>query len=82
MKRLLVMLLASFFLVGIVFAADYTNIGYIDVQKVFTGYKETEKAQKDLEKEEETFKKESGAGIPGKTAIVLDDHFRRVAGRL
>lgn len=35
-----------------------SNIGVIDVQKVFRGYKETAKAQEQLSKEEAAFKKE------------------------
>jgi outer membrane protein len=43
---------------GISAAANFTTIGYIEVQKVFKEYKETSKSQGELAKQEETFKKE------------------------
>jgi outer membrane protein len=46
------------FIAGVSQAANFTSIGTIDVQKVFKGYKETSKAQADLAKQEESFKKE------------------------
>ncbi len=58
MKKLVVIALAIAFIAGVASAATFQNIGYIDVQKVFREYKETESAQKDLAKEEESFKKE------------------------
>ncbi|MFH1361710.1 MAG: OmpH family outer membrane protein [bacterium] len=58
MKKLLVFVLACFVLTGIAQAANFSSIGYIEVQKVFKEYKETEKAQKELAKQEEEFKKE------------------------
>lgn len=58
MKKLVAVILAIAFLGGVALAADYSNIGYIDVQKVFTEYKETKKAQDELQKEEASFKKE------------------------
>ena len=58
MKKLLVSIIALTFLVGISQAANFTSIGFIDVQKVFKEYKETSKAQGELAKQEESFKKE------------------------
>ncbi len=58
MKKLLVLVFALIFVAGMVQASNFASIGYIDVQKVFTDFKETAKAQKDLEKQEEDFKKE------------------------
>jgi outer membrane protein len=58
MKKLLVLILAISVLAGVALAADFSNIGFIDVQKVFRDYKETSKAQAELGKKEETFKKE------------------------
>ena len=40
------------------FSAGLSSIGFIDVQKVFKGYSETEKAQTQISKEEEDFKKD------------------------
>lgn len=57
MKKLLLIALAAVFFAGVSHAA-MDNVGYIDVQKVFKEYKETDKAQKDLSKDEESFKKE------------------------
>ena len=59
MKKLILLALTLVFVAaGVAQAANFTNIGYIDVQKVFKEYKETDKAQKELEKKEEEFKKE------------------------
>jgi len=61
MKKVFVsVVLASFvFMVfGAAAAHAATNIGYIDVQKVFKGYSETAKAQDQVSKQEEDFKKE------------------------
>lgn len=61
MKKVLVASILFAFIVSVssvAFAASSANIGYIEVQKVFSSYKETEKAQKDLEKQEAGFKKE------------------------
>lgn len=58
MKKAFILIVAVVFLSGIACAANFVNIGFIDVQKVFSEYKETGKAQKELEKEEEAFKKE------------------------
>lgn len=58
MKKFIVGLIAVALLAGVSGAANYTNIGYIDVQKVFKEYKETTKAQGELSKQEESFKKE------------------------
>ncbi|MFH1576324.1 MAG: OmpH family outer membrane protein [Candidatus Margulisiibacteriota bacterium] len=58
MKRLIAIVLTLAFFGGVALAADFTNIGFIDVQKVFREYKSTEKAQEELGKQEEAFKKE------------------------
>ena len=58
MKRLIAVVLTLAFFAGVASAANYTNIGFIDVQKVFREYKATEKAQEELSKQEESFKKE------------------------
>jgi outer membrane protein len=58
MKRLMAIALVLAFLGSVASAVGYTSIGFIDVQKVFREYKETEKAQEELGKEEESFKKE------------------------
>lgn len=62
MKKVIAGVIAVAF-IGMVFlgtarAASVMSIGYIDVQKVFAGYKETSKAQEQLKKEEEEFKKD------------------------
>ncbi len=57
MKKIVSILLALAFFGGVAFAADFSNIGFVDMQQVFRGYKETEKAQEQLRKEEESFKK-------------------------
>ncbi|NQT29472.1 MAG: OmpH family outer membrane protein [Candidatus Saganbacteria bacterium] len=57
MKKFVVILLIMAFISGVAAMASAASIGYIDVQKVFREYKATEKAQKDLAKEEEAFKK-------------------------
>lgn len=62
MKKLLVTIFALVFIGAcIAHAASFTNIGVIDVQKVFKEYKATEKAQAELSKQEESFKKEFDA---------------------
>lgn len=58
MKKLVTLLLTLVFLGSVASAVGFTNIGMIDVQKVFREYKETSKAQEELSKQEETFKKE------------------------
>ncbi len=58
MKKVLIGFVAVMFLAGLAHAANYTSIGFIDVQKVFKEYKETSKAQTQLSKEEESFKKD------------------------
>lgn len=58
MKKALIIMVALAFFVSISHAANYTSIGFIDVQKVFKEYKETSKAQGELSKQEESFKKE------------------------
>jgi outer membrane protein len=54
------LVLASFFVfvMGATFAHAASNIGFIDVQKVFKGYKSTSAAQEKVSKQEEEFKKE------------------------
>jgi len=49
------------FVFGSTVAHAATNIGYIDVQKVFKGYEQTSKAQEQVAKEEEAFKKDFDA---------------------
>jgi outer membrane protein len=56
MKKLFAILIVLSFIGSLAQAASST--GFIDVQKVFKGYKETVKAQDQLAKEEEAFKKE------------------------
>jgi outer membrane protein len=57
MKRIWKVLAASLVMVGILSSlAAAANIGFIDVQKVFNGYKETSKAQEELSKKEKDFK--------------------------
>lgn len=58
MKKFLIALIAIAFAAGISHAANFTSIGFIDVQKVFKEYKETSKAQGELSKQEESFKKD------------------------
>jgi len=58
MKKLLITAIVLAFIAGISHAANFTSIGFIDVQKVFKEYKETAKAQGELAKQEESFKKE------------------------
>ncbi|MCU0640972.1 MAG: OmpH family outer membrane protein [Candidatus Margulisbacteria bacterium] len=57
MRKILVALLAIAFIAGVSQAANFNSIGFIDVQKVFKDYKETSKAQSELGKKEESFKK-------------------------
>lgn len=58
MKKLIAILLSLFFIGGLAYAANFSSIGFIDVQKVFREYKSTKSAQEDLSKQEESFKKE------------------------
>ncbi len=58
MKKILIAIVAVAFFAGLSHAANFTSIGFIDVQKVFKEYKETNKAQTELSKQEESFKKE------------------------
>lgn len=58
MKKLIAVVVLLGFLATVSFAQNLTGIGLIDVQKVFKGYRETEKSQKELSKQEESFKKE------------------------
>jgi outer membrane protein len=58
MKKLVALVLALAFFGSAASAVSFTNIGLIDVQKVFREYKETNKAQDELSKQEEAFKKE------------------------
>lgn len=58
MKKLFAVLISISILTGVACAASFSSIGYIDVQKVFTDFKETDSAQKELEKQEESFKKD------------------------
>jgi outer membrane protein len=58
MRKLIALALTLAFLGSVVSAATFTNIGYIDVQKVFREYGETAKAQEELSKQEEAFKKD------------------------
>ncbi|MDD4179686.1 MAG: OmpH family outer membrane protein [Candidatus Margulisbacteria bacterium] len=58
MKKLLIIAVVLAFAAHLAYGASFSNIGFIDVQKVFKEYKETEKAQADLAKQEESFKKE------------------------
>jgi Skp family chaperone for outer membrane proteins len=54
----LVIVSFAMFVLGGTFAHAATNIGFIEVQKVFKGYKETAKAQEQVSKQEEEFKKD------------------------
>jgi len=57
-KKLAVILLAVFFAANYAAAQTATSsTGFIDVQKIFKEYKDTVSAQKQLSKEEESFKK-------------------------
>lgn len=58
MKKLIVAIVVLAFIAGVSHAANFTSIGFIDVQKVFKEFKETGKAQADLAKQEEGFKKD------------------------
>ena len=58
MKQFLTMVALLGLLGGIAQAADFSSIGYIEVQKVFKDFKATAKAQEELSKREEAFKKE------------------------
>ena len=56
-KIIVSLVLCLFALSTLASAVDLSSIGYIEVQKVFSEYKETSKAQKELAKKEEAFKK-------------------------
>lgn len=58
MKKLVVLSVLLAFWGNLVFAASLSTVGFVDVQKVFLEYKETQSAQKELQKQEEAFKKE------------------------
>lgn len=58
MKKFIISFVALALLAGLAQAASFTNIGVIDVQKVFKEFKETSKAQTELAKQEASFKKE------------------------
>jgi len=58
MKKVIVAAVLLAFLGSWALAQNLSGIGFIDVQKVFKGYKETNKSQEDLAKQEESFKKE------------------------
>jgi|WetSurMetagenome_2_1015567.scaffolds.fasta_scaffold847962_1 outer membrane protein len=61
MKKLVSMfVLAAFvlFVAGATASFAASNIGFIDVQKVFKGYKSTSSAQEQVSKQEESFKKD------------------------
>jgi outer membrane protein len=58
MKKLAFVLVSIFFIASIASAASFSNLGFIDVQKVFKEYRATGKAQEELSKQEESFKKE------------------------
>jgi Skp family chaperone for outer membrane proteins len=68
------------------FSASLSGIGFIDVQKVFKGYSETEKAQAQISKEEETFKKDFDASQKkleeAKTAKKPDKEIEELAKKL
>lgn len=51
-------LFAALVIMSVLGHAAFAAIGYIEVQKVFKEYKETKKAQDELGKKEEAFKKE------------------------
>ena len=58
MKKLLAAAVVLAAIAGLVQAEGFTNIGHVDVQKVFKEYKETSKAQEELAKQEGSFKKD------------------------
>lgn len=58
MKKVFAAFFVAALLASLASAANFTSIGYIDVQKVFKEFKETSKAQVELSKQEESFKKE------------------------
>lgn len=58
MKKLMAVVVLLSFFACVSHAANFTNIGILDVQRVFKDYKETSKAQGELAKQEESFKKE------------------------
>lgn len=61
MKKIICSLVIAafvFFIVGGTFAHAASNIGYIEVQKVFKEFKETSTAQEQVSKQEDDFKKD------------------------
>lgn len=58
MKKLIGILLGIVIMASIASAASVSSVGFIDVQRVFKEYKATSKAQDELKKQEESFKKE------------------------
>lgn len=56
--RVLAMVLFVVFLASVSLAETASSIGSIDVQKVFKGYKETVKAQEQIDTKQSEFKKE------------------------
>ena len=58
MKKLLAAAVVLAAIAGLVQSEGFTNIGHVDVQKVFKEYKETSKAQEELAKQEGSFKKD------------------------
>jgi len=58
LKKIAAVALLTIFACPLAIAQDLSGLGFIDVQKVFKGYKQTEKSQGELAKEEASFKKE------------------------
>ncbi len=58
MKKIFALIVTLALLGGLAAAANFTSLGYIDVQKVFKEYKATSSAQEELGKQEASFKKE------------------------
>jgi len=56
-KRMVVLLVFGLFLASAVMAAN-SSVGYLDIQKVFKEYKETAKAQTELDKKQKDFQKD------------------------
>ena len=56
MKKIAILLGVLFILLSFSVATMAATIGYIEVSKVFTEYKETKKAQEDLDKKQKEFK--------------------------
>jgi len=57
-KVLVASLVVMAFMVLVVGSAFAESMGYIDVAKVFKGYKETEKAEEQIKKEKDVYEKE------------------------